>query len=100
VRTRAPDPPEMILNPAVLAYAEIGRAALPLAAPAELARRAELLEAGRLDAGDERRTVNDMRLVASALTQAAGPGRVNQAAILCHRAVSAGQRPGSYSSAP
>jgi hypothetical protein len=53
---------------ACLAYAAIGRAAVPLVAPAELAERATALDRGELSEGDARRTLHDLGLVAAALS--------------------------------
>lgn len=65
-RARATFPPgdPLVLDAACLAYAAIGRAVLPVVAPAELAERARALDRGELAEADARRTVNDLGLVA------------------------------------
>lgn len=52
------------MDAACLAFAAIGRAVLPVVAPAELVERARMLELGALGEGDARRTLNDLELVA------------------------------------
>lgn len=52
------------MDAAVLAYAAIGRAVLPVIASAELVGRAEALERGELAEADALRTLHDLGLVA------------------------------------
>lgn len=62
------------MDAACLALAAIGRAVLPLIAPAELAERAALLELGALGDGDARRTLNDLELLAGTAIAASRAG--------------------------
>lgn len=56
------------------ALADIGRATLGIVGPPELGDRAAALIRGELPAGDARRTLNDLGLVAVALKAARLPG--------------------------